>query len=152
MPLPPHFLRLSNFQLAFQRLLRGANKDYKLFYTHLFPSYNLALDQHLRDLISDIRNGRFRPDPPTLVFQPKKSGVLRPLTLLSLKDLIVYQALVNEIAVVFEREQHRHALKRTFGAIFAGKSDPFFYRSWKVTYGKYNEAISSAFKAGNDHI
>ena len=152
MALPARFLRLSNFQLAFQRILRGGNKDYKRFYRHLFSSYNLALDDNLRDLIDDVKTGRFHPDPTTLVFQPKKTGVLRPLTLLSLKDLIVYQAIVNEVAIAFEQEQQKHAFNNTFGAIFAGKIDEFFYRSWKVTYGKYNEAITKAYKSGNHYI
>jgi Reverse transcriptase (RNA-dependent DNA polymerase) len=152
MPLPRRFLSLHNFDLAFTRLVRSGNKEYKQFYRHLFPSYNLALAENLKDLIEDIRRGTFRPDPVTIIYQPKKSGILRPLTLLSLRDLIVYQALVNFLAEGFETTQERYALKQSFGAVFAGKSSLFFYRSWKTCYASYNEAITKAYKAGNTFV
>jgi retron-type reverse transcriptase len=152
MDLPRDFLRFGNFELAFARIIRGGNKDYKALYRHLFSSYNLALTENLKDLIDDLRRGTYVPDKSTIVYQPKKSGILRPLTLLSLRDLIVYQAILNRVAVAFEDDQQRHALKKSFGAIFAGSSSPFFYRSWKSAYKKYNGAITEAFEAGCDFI
>jgi hypothetical protein len=117
-----------------------------------FSSYNLALRENLSDLIDDVKRGTYAPEKPTVVYQPKKSGILRPLTLLSLQDLIVYQAIVNRIAVAFQSEQKKHAYKTTFGAIFAGPSSPFFYRSWKTSYKRYNKAITTAFNAGNNFL
>ena len=152
MDLPRAFLRYDNFDLAFTRVVRGGNKEYKQFHRHLFPSYYLALRENLLDLIEDLKRGTYEPERPIVVYQPKKSGVLRPLTLLSLKDIIVYQAIVNRIAVAFESEQQKFAFKRSFGAIFAGRSSLFFYRSWKTSYRKYNEAMVSAFEAGRDFI
>jgi len=114
MELPRDFLRYDNFELAFTRIVRGGNKEYKAFYRHLFPSFNLALRENLKDLIEELRRGTFEPEKPTVVYQPKKSGILRPLTLLSLRDLIVYQAILNRIAVSFEDEQAGYAFKRTF--------------------------------------
>lgn len=152
MELPRDFLRYENFELAFTRIVRGGNKEYKSLYRHLFSSFNLALRENLTDLIDDIRRGTYEPEKPTVVYQPKKSGILRPLTLLSLRDLIVYQALVNRVAVAFEKDQQKYAFKKSFGAIFAGPSSPFFYRSWKTSYKKYNKAITAAFNAGNDFI
>jgi len=152
MSLPRRFLNYDNFELAFTRIVRGGNKEYKKFYRHLFPSYNFALKQNLEDLIKEIKKGIYKPTTPTVVYQPKKSGVLRPLTLLSLCDLIVYQALVNIIAEEFEIEQRKYALKKSFGAIFAGKYSDFFYRSWRVCYSVYNLAITKAFKAKNVYV
>lgn len=152
MALPRDFLRYENFELAFTRIVRAGNKEYKAFYRHLFSSYNLALNKNLTDLIDDICRETYEPEKPTVVYQPKKSGILRPLTLLSLRDLIVYQALVNRVAVSFEKDQQKYAFKKSFGAIFAGASSPFFYRSWKISYKKYNKAITAAFNAGNHFI
>jgi hypothetical protein len=50
MPLPRPFTSYHNFELAFTRLIRGGNKEYKQHYRHLFPSYNLALKENLTDL------------------------------------------------------------------------------------------------------
>jgi hypothetical protein len=152
MSYPQQFISLANFELAFTRVVPGANKEYKSFYRHLFPSYNLGLHENLEDLIDDVRTWRFEPDPTTVVYQPKQSGVLRPLALLSLRDLIVYQALMNYVATRFEAQQAIHALRKSFGALPAGKSSPFFYRSWRACYGKYNGALSAAFKSGNSYV
>jgi hypothetical protein len=150
--LPSHLTHYSNFELAFTRIVRGGNKEYKQFYRHLFSSFGLALRENLGDLISTVKAGTYEPSKATVVYQPKRSGVLRPLTILSLQDLIVYQAIVNRIAAAFEADQQKHALTKSFGAIFAGTSSPFFYRSWKRSYRAYNRGISAAFKIGNDYI
>jgi hypothetical protein len=152
MSYPRAFLRLDNFQLAFTRIVRAGNKEYKQFYRHLFPSYGLSVEQNLNDLISRLKNGSYSPGSPTVVYQPKKSGVLRPLTLLPLEDLIVYQAITNVIAAAFEEDQKKYALKRSFGALFAGPSSPFFYRAWKKAYKAYNRAIESAYDSGNEFV
>jgi hypothetical protein len=123
-----------NFELAYARIVHGVNKDYKQFYSHLFPSYTIALRENLLDLIDDVKRGTYRPSPATLIFQPKRTGILRPLSLLSLRDMIVYQALANRIANAMEPTQSKYALKRAFGGIYAGKQSPFFFRSWKVCW------------------
>jgi hypothetical protein len=78
MSLPRRFLSYQNFELAFTRLVRSGNKEYKQFYRHFFSSYNLALEHNLHDLIKEIRQGTFKPDQVTIVYQPKKSGVYAP--------------------------------------------------------------------------
>ena len=152
MTYPQQFLSRSNFILAFERIVRGGNKEYKQFYRHIYPSYNLSLQENLDDLIHDIKSGTYKPSKPTIVFQPKKTLILRPLALLSLTDLIVYQAITNYIANKFESEQATYAFSRSFGAIYAGKDSPFFYRSWKVCYSAYNKAIEKVFNASNTFV
>lgn len=152
MYLPAKFINIANFRLAYLRIIRGGNKEYKNFYRHLFPSFSVGLEENLINIISELKTEQYQPSKPIRVYQPKKSGILRPLTILSLTDLIVYQAITNHIALSFEEEQKKYAYKKCFGAIFAGKGSPFFYNSWKVSYRNYNEVIEKAFKAGNDHI
>jgi hypothetical protein len=143
---------LSNFELAFTRVVRSGHKDYKRFYRHLFSSYNLALKENLGDLIKEIKSGTYQPRKPTVIFQPKESTILRPLALLSLCDLIVYQALLNVIATKFEKTQRQYALDRSFGVIYAGKGSSFFFKSWRVCYAAYNAAMTNAFHAGNNYV
>lgn len=152
MPLPNRFLALRNFELAFNRLIRGQNRDYKSFFRHLYPSYQLALRENLEDMIDDLKTGKYRPSPATSIYQPKKSGILRPLRLLNLQDQIVYQALANIIAEAFHSLQSKNALVRNFGAIFAGKSSKFFYRGWKNCYREFDAAIVKAYKRGNHYV
>jgi hypothetical protein len=145
-------LAIGNFHLAFERLLRGGNEDYKRFFRHHFQAYGLAKDANLLELAEEVRRGRYEPDEPVRVFLPKASGILRPLTLLSVRDQIVYQAIGNVIAEAFQSRQQRHAHKRRFGAIFAGSASPFFYTSWKRSYAAYNAAVAKAFRGGKTWI
>jgi len=152
MPLPTSFTSLANFQLAFDRVVRGQNRDYKAFSRHLYESYQLASTENLTALIDAIKNGTYEPSPATCVFQPKKSGVLRPLRLLTLQDQIVYQAIANVIANAFRSEQRKTALKRNFGALVADKSSLFFYRGWKRCYRAFDKALVDSYNRGNDYV
>src|SRR6476660_6671319 len=120
MNLPVKFLSYHNFALAFARIIRAGNKDYKRFYRHQFSPYGLSFKENLLEIIDDIRLGTYEPNAPEVVFQPKKSGILRPITVLTFRDLIVYHAFVNYIADRFQPLQEKYALKRSFGSIYAG--------------------------------
>lgn len=146
------FISLSNFELAFERIVRGQNKDYKAFFQHLFPSYQVGLKDNLKDLISDIKRGRYDPSPSSVVFQPKKTGILRPLRLLTLQDQVVYQAVANVIAMAFKPEQDKYALKRCYGALVNRKGARFFFRGWKECYRAFDRAILKNFKGGKDFV
>jgi Reverse transcriptase (RNA-dependent DNA polymerase) len=146
------FTSLVNFRLAFQRLVRGQNREYRSFFRHLFPSYQIALERNLKNLIEEIRTGRYDPSAATCVFQPKKSGILRPLRLLALEDQIVYQAIINILANAFRHTQQAHAFRRVFGALVAAKNSPFFYRSWKRSHRKFESAIKTSFESGNSYV
>ncbi len=152
MALPREFLSLNNFSLAFWRIVKSSKQDYKQYYRHIFPSYSLSLSENLMYLIGDIKRGRYAPDNPTIIFHPKKSGVLRPLTLLSFRDLIVYQAIVNVVASKMRAEQKKFANTRCYGAILAGDSSQFFFRSWKRSYSAFNKNIVKSYEGGNVFI
>jgi hypothetical protein len=146
------FISLLNFELAFKRVVRGQNKEYKNLFRHLYPSYQLGLSDNLEDLIDDIKRGHYEPSAAPPVYLPKKNGILRPLRLLKLQDQIVYQAIANVIARAFKPEQDKHAQKRCFGALVGDKNSPFFYRGWKGCYRAFDRAITKTFKAGNDFV
>jgi hypothetical protein len=152
MAFPHNFISMANFELAFVRVIRGQNKEYKNLFRHLYPSYQLSLRENLQDLINDIKRGRYEPSPATVIFRPKKNGILRPLRLLTLQDLIVYQAIANLIAVAFKPDQDKHAGKRCFGALVNGRNNPFFYRGWKHSYRAFDRAVAKAYNAGNDYV
>ena len=83
---------------------------------------------------------------------PKKSGILRPLTLLSFRDLIVYQSIINIIADRMKPEQDIHAYEQAFGAVYAGQDSEFFFRPWKKGYEAYTNTVKSAFNRGNNYV
>lgn len=83
---------------------------------------------------------------------PKPSGVLRPITLLSVEDQIVYQACVNLVADALKRKTRHRYEKRVFAHLYAGKSSPFFYIKWQRSYQRYGQKVRDAFGNGHCHI
>lgn len=152
MAYPYKFLGLDNFELAFKRLVNAGNYAYKLFYRHLISSYQLALRENLLDLTNDIRKGTYQPGSPLVVYLPKESGILRPITILPLRDLVLYQAIMNYVALRMRPLQRKYALTKTFGAVLSERDKPTFYQDWRPSYRAYHSAIVRAFKAGNDHV
>src|ERR1700730_6811738 len=108
------FISRANLELAFTRIVRGQNKEYKSFFRHLYPSYQMSVGANIADLIDCLRQGRFAPSEAICVYSPKQSGVLRPLRLLTMTDQIVYQAIGNVVANAFRSHQQKHALSRSF--------------------------------------
>jgi retron-type reverse transcriptase len=147
---PKEFLSYQNFQLAWERIRRGSNVQYKRFFSHLYPSYQFAHPAVLFEVIAELRRGTYQPSPATTIYFPKVSRVLRPITLLCLNDQIVYQAIVNTIANRFYAILRPDYETKAFGALFAGRNSKFFYRSWKQSYKAYNKAIRRTFLNGND--
>src|SRR5260370_19634402 len=95
---PAEFGTLNNFEVAWERIARGSNTQYKRFFSHLYPSYRFGQRTILKDLLSEVRGGRYRPSPATAVYFPKATTILRPITLVSLNDQVVYQSIANVIA------------------------------------------------------
>ena len=152
MAFPTGFTAFANFQLAFERVVRGQNRDYKAFSRHLYESYQLAVAENVAAIVDAVRTGTYEPSAAACIYQPKKSGILRPLRLLTLQDQIVYQAIANVIANAFRSEQRKTALTRNFGALVADKTSPFFYRGWKRCYRAFDLALADAYNRGNDYV
>jgi hypothetical protein len=150
MSYPQDFLNLDNFMVAWERILHGSNLQYKRLFAHLFPSYNISADANLKELVQRIRNNHYSPSAPITVYYPKSSRILRPITLLSITDQVVYQAIANYVANRFFRTLVRNYGVKTFGAQFAGSRSSFFYRPWKKAYRRFTSSIRSAYFRGND--
>ena len=149
MSYPREFISLSNFRLAWERILRGSNAQYKQFFRHLFPSYNIASDTILKDLVARLRRGHYQPSRAVTVYFPKPTRVLRPVTLISLNDQVVYQAIANFVANRFYRSLRPNYGVKTFGALLGGSQSQFFYKPWKTAYRAFNGSIKRAYLNGN---
>jgi hypothetical protein len=146
---PRSFASRENFALAWERLVRGNNREYKSLFRHLYPSYSFSLNHNLDELLHAVRNRSYGPSVSAKVFKPKPSGVLRTLTLLSLNDQVVYQSIANFIAEAFAPVLRRNYLKKSFGALYTGKNNSFFYQPWKQCFRCFNQSIEKAFNRGN---
>lgn len=65
--------------------------------------YNVNIGTHLADIITELRQGSWTPQPYLRVEIPKKNAEKRKLGLLTIKDKIIQQAILTLISPQFDR-------------------------------------------------
>ncbi|MCC6616592.1 MAG: TIR domain-containing protein [Anaerolineae bacterium] len=122
------FLTYDNFSLAWRRIRNSpitTTKDrlgLKIF--------SQSLNIHIERLIRDLAAGYYEPELPSLLYLPKKSGRLRPFTLLHMRDRLVYQAIGNILIRNVYEELKATADIKVFSPVLAGvNGDYVFYPS-----------------------
>jgi hypothetical protein len=134
---------------AWQRILTGRNHQHKRYFRHIYNAYAAATDENLSNLHRRLKHGSFRPKPPTRIFLPKASGLQRPLTLLSLEDQIVLQAVANFFAKRLIVRRHQVEMKVVFSNILEKKkASIFFLKDWHPTYDAFTRRIRYLYNQG----
>ncbi len=137
-----------NLRRAWRWVRSNADAAYKSYFRSLYQRYAVADEALLDDLADRLRRGVYEPEPATKLFHPKASGILRPYSLLSVEDQIVYQAALNLIAEkLYPRVVQRYN-KTVFGHLYAGSASTWFYRKWSDGYKAFNKATEQAFTDG----
>jgi hypothetical protein len=139
---------LDNLNRAWRWIRSNPDATYKSYFRPLYQHYAVAEAALLHDLSSRLRRGIYEPEPSCKIFQPKPSGILRPISLLSVEDQIAYQAAVNLIAEKLYPRVVRRYSQQVFGNLYAGKSSIWFYRKWSDGYKAFNEGARKAFADG----
>ena len=121
---------------------------FKNYFRHIYRAYSLAPNKNLANLRGRLTGSSYVPTHATKIYFPKKSGVLRPYSLLAVNDQIVYQALVNVVADRMLSKVRGRYLKSVFGHLYAGKRSRFFYRDWRDGYSAFSHAIEKAYHDG----
>jgi hypothetical protein len=140
---------LTNLELAWRRIGTGTSHAYKRFFRHLYDTYEIGLDQNLKDLQKRLKGGSYVPTQPTRVYIPKSSGLQRPITLLSLEDQIVWQAVANVFALKLQGRRKALELKSVFSNVLNRKVDTiFFTHRWHESYGQFQKKVEENFNNG----
>ena len=137
-----------NLELAWARVRASTDRAYKGYFRELYAAYassDVSLLKHLQDRLS--RN-IYQPEDVCKIYLPKPSGVLRPISLLSIEDQIVYQALSNVVAEHLAPHVRKRYNHEVFGHQYAGSAGPWFYRKWTNGYRAFNAASRAAFDGG----
>ncbi len=137
-----------NLRRAWRWIRSNANASYKSYFRPLYQHFAVAEEALLDDLADRLRRDIYEPEPACKLYQPKASGILRPISLLSVEDQIVYQAAVNLIAEKLRPRVVQRYNKQVFGHLYAGKTSTWFYRKWSDGYKAFNEAARQAFDDG----
>lgn len=113
-----------------------------------YRNFTVVEENFLNEVVSDLRAGTYNPTSACKVYLPKSSGGLRPYTLLTVKDQVIYQALVNIVAEqLFFKIKNRY-YDKVFGNLYGGNESIWFYKNWGVGYKKFNNAARRAFSSG----
>lgn len=139
---------LRNLVRAYRWVLSSPDARYKNFFREDYAAYALATDLNLRILNRQIKNRRFMPSHASKVYLPKASGILRPLSLLTVNDQIAYQACVNIVAEELKKRTSKRSRTTVFYHLYAGRRSPFFYLRWETSYAAYANAIRDNFAKG----
>ena len=137
-----------NLRRAWRWLRSNPDAVYKSYCRSLYQRFAIAEKALLDELADRLKRGIYEPEPSTKLFHPKPSGILRPYSLLSVEDQIVYQAALNLIAEKLYPRVGQRYNKTVFGHLYAGKPSTWFYRKWADGYKGFNRATKQAFAEG----
>lgn len=148
------FLATENFKLAFKRLQTASRNLYKELYIEDLEIFGFLLEGNIENLIEEIRNNIFEPEKSFKIFLPKKDNLVRPISLLKFKDLLVYQALINIISEIIYDEIAPYYNTIIFGNVINDPNDSdtsnriFFYKRWKYQWRKFANKTKECFESG----
>src|ERR1039458_8424966 len=138
----------ANLERAWRWIRSNPDSEYKSYFRAAYAEFALADSAMLADLRKRLKGSTYEPSHACKVFYPKKSGILRPYTLLAVEDQVVYQALVNVVAEQLYPHVRARYLNETFGHLYAGKASTWFYRKRSDGYGAFNKTARQAFASG----
>lgn len=139
---------LVNLRCAWRWTRTNPDAQFKNYFRDVYSAYAVAAEGNLRLLREALVSDAYKPSPACKLFLPKKSGILRPYSLLCVEDQIVYQALANVIADNLPKSAQRRYRKEVFGHLYAGRQSPVFYLSWQESYRQFSSAMRDAHSSG----
>lgn len=143
---------LDNLRRAYRWIMSNPDPQYKYYFRDSYDAFAIASDVHLKWIRQEGLKESYEATHASKIYTPKPSGTMRPITLLTMEDQIVYQACVNLVADALKRKTGHRYEKRVFAHLYAGKSSTFFYLKWQRTYRKFARRVREAHSNGYDHI
>jgi len=96
-----HHVDVAALERAFQRQKRSASAGVD---GETVASYELTLEENLRDLCERVHTGRYRPLPVRRVHLSKPDGGTRPIGVPALEDKIVQGAVAEVLSAIYEAD------------------------------------------------
>lgn len=147
------FLTYNNFYLAFRRLQTASRNLYKQLYYEDLKIFGFFITENINSLINEIKQEIYKPEKSYKIFIPKKDNLVRPLSLLKFKDLLIYQAIINIIADYVHDYIYPYYNNIIFGNFFTISSDHennriFFFKPWQKQWEKFGDKTKEYYDAG----
>ena len=141
-----------NLERAYRWIQSNPDALYKNLFRNAYAAYAASSQKNLQRLRRHLTRRDYSPGHASKLFVPKPSGILRPITLLSINDQIVYQACANIIAERLHPRIRNHHGETIFGHVYAGSTSSFFYKRWTNQYKAYTKKIIQHINDNNTWI
>src|ERR1039458_140049 len=141
-----------NLRRAYRWTQSNPEAYYKSFFRDAYAAYAGNSPGNLNRLRRQLTRQAFQPSHASKLFLPKPSGLLRPYTLLTVTDQIVYQACANIVADRLRAKIRKRYNVSIFGHLYAGKSSPFFYMKWQTGYRAFSDRVAAYIEDGYRHV
>ena len=139
---------LDNLKRAYRWIQSNPDAQYKSYFRDSYGAYAASSDHNLRRLRKNLKRRAYEPGHAAKIYVPKPSGILRPITILTVNDQIVYQACMNIVADKLNPKVRARKNKKIFGNLYAGKSSRFFYLKWQDGYKKFAHEVKENIDGG----
>ena len=143
---------VKNLRLAWTRIRTATNIEYKNEFREVYDAYEVALDANLASLSYALRHGVYKPSGSERYMKPKASGLLRPYTLLTIEDQIVYQAFANVIICRFWEQRQLVQNVVAYSNTFQGPTSQFMFDPWKDSLARFNRRVSNLKSSGRNIV
>lgn len=142
-----------NLHLAWKRIQTSTRYEYKELCSEVYAAFGWHVDRKIELFSSEIQNCIYKPIHSSKFYQPKSSGLVRPITILSVKDQIFYQAITNLICEGQLQKIRRFRRGTVFGGFnIQNPSSEHFLAYWKEEYKSYKGSVKNNFKLGFEWI
>jgi|GEM_PF-722638 len=139
--------------VAWRWVKSNAEANFKAYCRERYSVFEMGSSALLHDLGEQLAAGRYVPEGPEKIFVRKPAGMLRPLTVLTVRDQIVYQALAIPIAEALHLKVSSRYGETTFGHLYNGsRNNGCFYSDWRKGYRAYNMASRRAHQQGYRYL
>ena len=135
--------------MAWRRITTTKDARYKNYFRHIYEAYELSYESNIKVLRRRLRDREYKPCEPVRIYYPKASGLQRPITLLSVEDQILLQALANIFAEKI-RDRRKLLIGRViFSNWLTKKGDSqFFLSDWQYGYQSLRRKLITCFNEG----
>lgn len=137
-----------NLLLAYKWVLSNPEWRYKAYFRDAYSAFAASSQQNLHQLQDRLRKEVYEATHASKVYLAKPSGILRPYTLLTVNDQIVYQACANLVAKALYPRIRTRYYRSVFGHMYAGSRSNWFYRQWRDGYRAYTKKITEFIDEG----
>lgn len=135
-------INTDNFKIAWKQLKETFSEDLvKDPFEYL--DYEINLEDNIWNLVTKIKNDKYTPKRPLIIQFAKGKGLYRPVAILNVEDLIVFQAIIIRIAPKLDALLHDGVFR-----VRATGNDKKPFKGWYHEWPEYQKKIKALKNEG----